>query len=194
MTAVVGVKGKSRGVGWNWSILIAAGALLVNVGVMGNGSSNDLQEMLFAIVVCPIVALVVLALGFRATGRRRAISLSALVLYAIVSWCLFRYSYQLHSTARWMLRSGEYKSRVLAQLRREDGQLQHVEWDGWGFAGNDTVVYLVFDPSDSLSVAAQSGNSGKFPGMPCEVSRIQRLEPQWYTVIFFTGAEWDRCQ
>jgi hypothetical protein len=194
MTAAVGMKLKSNRMGWKWPIVIAAIALLLNVGIMVNGSSNDIKEMLYTIVVSPIVALVLLFFAFRRAGRQRTIVLSALVLYGIVSWVLFRYSYQLHSTARWLLRSDEYKSRVLAQPHRANGELQHVEWDGWGFGGNDTVVYLVFDPSDSLSAADQSGASGEYPGMPCAVARVRRLERQWYTVVFYTGAEWDRCR
>jgi len=65
--------------------------------------------------------------------------------------------------------------------------------DGWGWAGQDTVVYLVFDPADSLSLAASSHQSGKFAGISCEVPYVSRLESQWYTVTFYTGREWGRC-
>jgi hypothetical protein len=55
--------------------------------------------------------------------------------------------------------------------------LKHVEWEssGWGPIG-PTIVYLVFDPADSLSAAAKSHQAGKFSGIPCEVPRVQRLE------------------
>jgi hypothetical protein len=62
--------------------------------------------------------------------------------------------------------------------------------DGWGFAGSDTVVYVVFDPTNSLAGAAKSRAPGKFKGIPCEVSRVRRLESQWYSVVFYTDTDW----
>ena len=50
-----------------------------------------------------------------------------------------------------------------------------------------------FDPDDSLATAARSHLSGKFKGIPCEVSEVQRLENNWYTVLFYTDTSWDRC-
>jgi hypothetical protein len=47
--------------------------------------------------------------------------------------------------AKWFARSHDYKSEVLAQPS-SIGELRHIEWDGWGWAGQDTTVYLVFDP------------------------------------------------
>jgi hypothetical protein len=38
------------------------------------------------------------------------------------------------------------KRKVLAQPASANGEFRHVEWDGWGWAGQDTTVYLVFDP------------------------------------------------
>lgn len=34
---------------------------------------------------------------------------------------------------------------------------------------------------------------GLYPGLPCEVPRVRRFERNWYTFVFYTGAEWDRC-
>jgi hypothetical protein len=59
--------------------------------------------------------------------------------------------------------SQSYKREVLAQSGGTAGELKHVEWDGWGFSGaGDTTVYLVYDPTDSLSAAAKSHQPGKF--------------------------------
>jgi hypothetical protein len=60
------------------------------------------------------------------------------------------------------------------------------------FAQN-TEVYLVYDPTDSLSVAALINESGKFEGIPCEVRVVRRLENHWYTVLFYTSTTWDYC-
>jgi hypothetical protein len=70
--------------------------------------------------------------------------------------------------------------------------LRHIEWDGWGWAGMDTTVFLVFDPADSLSTAAKSHQPGKYNGLPCEVSRVRRLRSHWYNVQFYTDEYWDR--
>jgi len=80
-----------------------------------------------------------------------------------------------------------YKAEVLAQRDSATGELKHIEWDGWGFAGaGDTTVYLVFDPTDALSAAAQSHQPGKFGGLPCEVPFVRRLQSRWYAVRFYT--------
>jgi hypothetical protein len=94
--------------------------------------------------------------------------------------------------ARWLLWSRSYKTEVLVQPSSANGELKHIEWDGWGWAGMDTTVYLAFDPSDSLSQAASSLQPGKYSGIPCEVFLVRRLESRWYTVCFYTNYEWGR--
>ena len=108
-----------------------------------------------------------------------------------MSWALLRNELGIRSEVRWLWRSKAYKAQVLAQPVPANGDLRHIEWDGWGFAGADTTVYLVFDPNDSFT--AGSRTSGKFNGIPCEVPEIHRLERDWYTVLFFTNAGWGYC-
>jgi hypothetical protein len=96
------------------------------------------------------------------------------------------------STIRWRIWSNSYKAKALAQTASVSGNFKHIEWDGWGWAGQDTSVYLVFDPTDSLSAAAQSHKPGTFSGIPCEVFLVRRLENQWYTVQFYTNEFWGR--
>lgn len=61
-------------------------------------------------------------------------------------------------------------------------------WVGW--AGQDTTVYLVLDPTESLSAVANKQNPGKLNGIPCEVFVVRPLESQWYTVQFYTNEFW----
>ena len=96
------------------------------------------------------------------------------------------------NATRWLILSRRYKSKVFAQTALASAELRHIEWDGWGWAGQDTTVYLVFDPSDTLSVAAKSEQPGKFGGIPCEVYHVHRLESHWYTVQFYTNEFWGR--
>ncbi len=81
----------------------------------------------------------------------------------------------------------------MAQPLPSDGQLRHIEWDVWGFAGQYNVTYLVFDPFDALAAAAGDGASGKFPGIRCEVASVHRLESHWYMVRFYTNTAWTFC-
>lgn len=100
----------------------------------------------------------------------------------------------LRTSTRWLIHSHSYKRQLLAQQTPADGFLKHQEWGGWGSPGaGDTVVYLVFDPSDSLEKAAHSHSRSKFEELPCEVARVGRLESQWYTVLFYTDTDWDHC-
>jgi len=95
---------------------------------------------------------------------------------------------------RWMIESKSYKAKVMASRDPKADNFQHSEWDGWGgFGAGDTVVYLVFDPKDSLAKAAQTGAAGKFPGVPCEVYKVQRFERGWYAVSFYTNTDWEHC-
>jgi hypothetical protein len=96
--------------------------------------------------------------------------------------------------ARWFASSREYKAEVLAQPS-VSGQLKHIEWDGWGGAPvGDWTVYLVFDPTDSLSAAARSRASGKFNGIPCAVDEVRSLESHWYSVTLAMNEWWEQCR
>jgi hypothetical protein len=119
------------------------------------------------------------------------------VLWAI-SMSLFFYErghpFELHETAKWLARSHYYKSEVLARPESTT-ELKHIEWDMSGFAGvANNTVYLVFDPADSLSMAAKSHQPGKFEGIPCEVRLIRRLESNWYAVLLYTDQYWGACK
>lgn len=121
---------------------------------------------------------------------KRLLALSVFVVIVVVLVCNFS---EAKTEARWLLSSRRYKSEVYAQPTPISGEFKHIEWDGWGWAGQDTTVYLVFDPADSLSRAASTHLSGKFAGIPCEVPKVSRLESQWYVVTFYTNQDWGRC-
>lgn len=179
---------------FNWWLpfYAAIGALILFVPIMIYG--NDIEEMSYIFVAAPIISFIVFVVVIYKRGRRRLAVLSMLVVYCAVSWGLFKNSRELHWTTRWLLRSKEYKAKILAQPNPVAGELRHIEWDAWGFAGvGDTDAYLVFDPNDSLSPAAKSHSSGKFSGIPCKVYRIDRLESHYYAVLFYTDTNWGEC-
>jgi len=125
----------------------------------------------------------------RLLAALRTFSFAALlVIGALITWSC---SYTIRTALRWPAGSERYKSEVLAQPKVA-GELRHIEWDGWGWAGMDTTVYLVFDPADSLATPARMHQSGKFGGIPCEVPVVKQLEKNWYLVQFYTDEWWGK--
>jgi hypothetical protein len=115
------------------------------------------------------------------------------ILVAIGGGVLIKNYSVVHDDARWFLWSQDYKAKVLAQEGSSNGEFKHIEWDGWGFPGaGDTTIFLVYDPKDSLWVAARGHQPGKFDSIPCEVPLVHRLESQWYTVRFYTEEYWGK--
>lgn len=113
-------------------------------------------------------------------------TLAALVVLAAalaVAWN----TYAVRTAVRWFALSHDYKAQVLAQPASASGALKHIQWDGWGWAAQDTTVYVVFDPNNSLLSTAAANTQARRYGLPCEVARIQRLESQWYTVQMYTN-------
>lgn len=92
---------------------------------------------------------------------------------------------------RWLFKGGKYKKQILAQPTSPLGDFKHIEWGGWGMVGQETTVYLVYDPVDNL--AAATNKPGKFEGIPCEVQSVRRLERNWYVATFYTNADWKNC-
>jgi hypothetical protein len=177
---------------WQLPFFIALGSLLIFFPVTILDSTFG--EILYLFVVAPIASFFLVAVAIRRQGQYRLAILSMLAVYWFVSWALAKNSVDVRANSRWLIRSRDYKAKVLALPDSETGELKHIEWDGWGFAGaGDTTVYLVFDPSDSLSVAAKSHSPGKFSGIPCEIYQIRRLESQWYSVVFYTDTDWGHC-
>jgi hypothetical protein len=183
---------------FNWRLpawaALAALLIYVLITIHGYGIGEILYILFITFVAAPVFCFLVLITAVFDRRWPRMSVLSMPVLYCAVSWALLRSSAQLHSTARWWLHSKDYKAEVLKQPASGNGELGHVEWDGWGgFGAGDTVVYLVFDPNDSLAGPARNHSRGKFSGIPCEVPEVRRLESQWYTVLFYTDTGWDRC-
>jgi hypothetical protein len=177
---------------WRPSLYAAVGPVIVFLPLVI--SSADLGVILYLFVAIPIVSVVLLTLTVRKKGRQRLSMLSMLVVYWAVSAALVGNDTALREATRWSLWSKRYKADVLRQPDSASGELKHAEWDGWGFAGSgNTIVYLVFDPNDSLAPQAKAHSAGRFSGIPCEVDRVRRLENYWYSVLFYTGTDWGHC-
>jgi hypothetical protein len=127
------------------------------------------------------------------TRRGRVLAVASVAVVALIA-AAFVWVYEPTRTEiRWLLFSGEYKGRVMAEPAPPSGELRHAEWDMSGMVGMETAMYLVYDPADSLAAAASSGEAGKFTGIPCKVPKVKRMEPGWYLVTAYTAQYWGVC-
>jgi len=102
-------------------------------------------------VIVPALVLIGVCMLIYA-GTRKNLPIAVMVVtFCVVSAVAFLYSFQIRTFTRWFLWSGQYKNNVLAEPTPVSGHLKHIEWDGWGWGGQDFSVFLVFDPTDSLS-------------------------------------------
>ena len=180
---------------FNWRLPLAAllGTFVIFL-ILAIFQSESLVYLFFVVPIISLFLIVCAVYSAVAGKKRRCLAiLSMLAIFWVLSVPLFKNYLAIRSAERWLIWSGDYKSRFAAQPTSANGDLKHVFWDGWGWGGENTEVYLVFDPTDSLSAAAKSHQPGKFDGLPCKVDRVFRLEPNWYAAQFFTGTDWDHC-
>jgi hypothetical protein len=178
----------------NWLMLVygAAGTFVVSAPMLAYWSG--IGWYLFTLVSTPVISLVLLlVVTFCKTPRRRQSTALLLLGYVAVTAALWKNYDELRPQLRWLLWSHRFKAELAAAPNPAKGDLKHIEWDGFGGAGSDTTAYLVLDPTDSLSTAAKRHEPGKFPGIPCEVPVVRRLERQWYSVVYYTNADWEHC-
>jgi hypothetical protein len=157
-------------------------------------SSSDFSAILYVFATIPLVSLVLLLTAYRRRRKQRLAALSAFAIFLVFTVALFARFADMRDATRWFVSGRTSKADVLAQSNLAKGTMRHVEWEGWGFPGaGNTVVYLVFDPADSLASASKTRTSGKFGGLPCDVFRVRRLENKWYAVQFYTNTDWENC-
>ena len=183
--------GKDRFVWWFPALTALCGAAALFPLTL---SGSDLCAILYVFVTIPLVSLVLLLIAYRRRRKQRFCALSAFALFLVFTAVLFTRFAEMRDATRWFVYGRAFKADLLTQADTAGGQLKHIEWEGWGFAGTgDTVVYLVFDPTDSLASASKTRKSGKFSGLPCDVYRVRRLENEWYAVQFYTDTDWEHC-
>jgi hypothetical protein len=158
---------------------------------------QDLWLLLF-VLIAPAIAVsvvVLLVCAMWANGRRTCLLiLGAFAVFVATSALALAHANAIRATARWLFWSKGYKAKVLASPVPPGEQLKHIEWDGWGMFGMDQTVYLVFDPTDRLLAGAMRERPGRLAGIPCQVLQAQRLESCWYSVLFYTGDDWNGLQ
>jgi hypothetical protein len=180
---------------WPLPIYAAIGAVVIFLPIAT--FAYNFGELVYILIGAPIICLILLVvaivIAFYRNWLRSLAILSMLFVYGTVTWGLFRNSLELHTTTQWLLHSKNYKSQVLAQPAPADGDFRHVEWDWWGWGSNDTSVYLVFDPNDSLSSLLKNHPTGRLSSELCGVSWTRRLQEHWYAVEFYTNTAWGSC-
>jgi len=188
------LKSKDR-FSWRLPLCVVVGGSIVLLSLMVYGPDAPLLYVfLIAPIICLICLVLLVAAVIRKKTRQSLSMLLTLVAFLAASGALIKNHGTLRPSLRWLLWSRGYKAEVLAQPAPANGELRHIEWDGWGGTPvGDWTAYVVFDPTDSLSAAAKSRSHGKFSGIPCNVDRVRRLENHWYSVELAMNEWWDRC-
>lgn|SRR5579862_1574010 len=180
---------ENRWLGWRAPVFSTIAAIVVFIPLV----ISENADVLYLFFVAPGLFIIgLIALIYAAVRKNPRIAVMV-VCFWTVSALLFIYASSVRNPIKWVLLSSEYKTEVLAQPIPPDGEFKHIEWDSWGWAGMDTSVYLVFDPTDSLAPAAKSHQPGKFNGIPCKVPRVSRMQSHWYIIMFYTNDVWGRC-
>ena len=188
---------------FNWKLPLYAtvGATIVMLGLFVYGDQPALVYIFLIVPIACLFCLFCLVLFVVAVLRKRPSRglsmLFAVVVFALVSGALLKTQDVLRPWLRWLLWSQRLKAEVLAQPTPANGELKHIEWDGWGGTPvGDWTAYIVFDPTDSLADAARtpwSGSYRRYNGIPCDVETVRRLESHWYSVALGMNQWWDRC-
>jgi hypothetical protein len=152
------------------------------------------------LVVAPILILATVAGLWRAADDdRHRLAMTAVILASLWIAMLIVFGHEqkqplaVRETVRWLLWSPEYKRDVLSQPTPVNGGPKHIEWDGWGFAGMNTTLYLVADPTERLVRIDKAQIVTHLNSAPCNVQRVRRLERGWYAVLFYTQQTWEQC-
>lgn len=178
----------------NWALPVSAVASLLILAVALIVYTPYAEFPLLFVVVPLICITLLVVLVIAIVKKRKSLRGStalALVAVAVTSFAILKLQDPIRESLRWLLWSNRFKAELLASPAPRPGELRHVEWEATGFAGvANNTIYLVMDPSDALHSAAQIGSPGKYPGIPCEVLKVRRLESRWYSVRFYTDEAW----
>jgi hypothetical protein len=124
---------------------VFAALLLTIVSIAVRLFQTDPAHFLFLFVLGPILlatSAALLAYTIIGKGRpKRLTLLSALATLWVVLAVFFVFRPAIRTSARWLIWSRNFKDRVLAEPAPASGEFRHVEWDGWGWGGNDTTEF-----------------------------------------------------
>jgi hypothetical protein len=176
----------------DWRLLVAAalGAFAtLPLAALDDNNTAGVLALAMSLVICPIL----LVVAATRRGVRALSTFAVLLVYALFKYLTWQVEYDLHMEAKWLEHGQRYRSELASRERPPPGEFRHINWDGWGFVGISTEAFLVYDPDDTLAAAAATGAPGRYAGIPCAVQRVRRLEPHYYTALFYTDSEWTDC-
>jgi hypothetical protein len=123
---------------FNWRrqicAVVAALAFFAAIGLLQSDGSLFLYIFINLILsICIIFLLIYAAFG---RNRRRTWHqlLTLAILWTIsMSFFVFDRSHPtaIRTAARWLADSRDYKAQLLAQPQPPNGELKHIDWDGW---------------------------------------------------------------
>lgn len=183
---------------WQMSFYAVVFAILVMLLSFVYAADPVLDYLFFLVpTVCLGILALLLVIVFSKRPRRTFSMLLAAVMFLFMAGAMLKTQEVVRPSLRWRLWSRRIKAQVLAQPTTPNEELKHIEWDGWGGTPvGDWTAYVVYDPTDSLSVSAKDGRwatNKRLKGIPCEVDSVRRLEPHWYSVVLGMNEWWDRC-
>ncbi len=174
---------------WRFPLSSALAAFVLYVPFLYT-KSFDLESigyllLLFVLTLAFCFWILVRGVAFRRWGNRT--SVYAVLAFLAVSIGMFLSNQRLRPWARWLVASGRYTTLVLQQPPDPQTGLRSIEWDGWGWAGMNTSVDLVYDHKDSLAHEIRNNPKGRFAEIAEKTAFAQRLGPGWYSLTLYTG-------
>jgi hypothetical protein len=150
----------------------------------------DLESIGYILFLILLTVVLCVGIVLRRFFVKRWVSLRP-VLVVLGFWgisaLMFVSTDRLRPWARWLVASRHYTSLVLKQQADPKTGLRYAEWDGWGWAGMDTSVELVYDPTDTLGCEIRHNPKGRFAELAEKTAFVQRLGPGWYSLTLYTG-------
>jgi hypothetical protein len=125
---------------WRLPLYAVLGSFIIFIPVAIG--EPDVSLILYIFAVTPLISVVLLNSAVRKERRQRLSVLSMLAIYGAISVGLVANYSAVRTAARWFVWSHDHKAQVLAQPASAQGDLKHIDWDGWGvFAQNTSILY-----------------------------------------------------
>lgn len=176
---------------WKWPLYAGLAACAVYLPIILISGDLSLEVYWVTILSVVLCAAFVATIFLLTASWKTALSLiSSIFVSVFVNVALMLCSHDIRNVERWNFHAFRHKTLVLCQPSSPQRDYRHIEWDVWGWGGNDTYVYLVYDPLDQLADSKTITANGQ----PCEVADVHRLEKSWYRVTFYTDAQWNDCR
>ncbi len=173
---------------WYFPIIGALAAFVFYIPFL-YAKSFDLESIGYMLFLLLLTIVFIIGILVRRVFLKRWINhaslLTVLFFLGISIWMFFSTEY-LRPWARWLIASGRYTNLVLQQKPDPQTGIRYVEWDAWGWAGMDTSVELVYDPTDTLAHEIKYNPKGHFAEIAEKTNSVQQLGRGWYSLTLYT--------